>query len=111
MATRIGDRVYRSEATFLGVPLIDINLSAPLPPGRGKPTGLSVPDGERRVDGRERKAQAIAMRHRHLAALRRRDDRLRSMDIHCSASAQRPDTINDKTTIQPARRIGRSLSL
>ena len=49
MATRFGDRVYRSEATFLGLPLIDINLSAPMPPAAGKPAGSSAPDGGRRV--------------------------------------------------------------
>ena len=49
MATRFGDRVYRSEATLLGLPLIDINLSAPMPPGGGKPTGSSALDGGRRV--------------------------------------------------------------
>jgi zinc protease len=49
MARRFGDRVYRSEATLLGLPLIDINLSAPRPPGGGKPLGSSAPDGGRRV--------------------------------------------------------------
>jgi len=49
MATRFGDRVYRSEATLLGLPLIDINLSAPMPPGGGKPSGSSARDGGRRV--------------------------------------------------------------
>ena len=49
MADRIGDRVYRSEATLLGLPLIDINFSAPMPPGVGKPPGSSAPDGGRRV--------------------------------------------------------------
>jgi len=49
MAARFGDRVYRSEATLLGLPLIDINLSAPMPPRGEKPPGSSVPDGGRRV--------------------------------------------------------------
>jgi zinc protease len=34
MAASLGDRVYRSEATFLGLPWIDINMSAPKPPRR-----------------------------------------------------------------------------
>ena len=49
MAARFGDRVYRSEATLLGLPLIDINLSAPTPPEGGKPSGSPTPDGGRRV--------------------------------------------------------------
>jgi len=49
MARQFGDRVYRSEATLLGLPLIDINLSAPMPPAGGKPPGSSAPDGGRRV--------------------------------------------------------------
>jgi zinc protease len=49
MAARFGDRVYRSETAFLGLPLIDINLGAPMPPGGGKPPGSSNPDGGRRV--------------------------------------------------------------
>ena len=49
MATRFGDRVYRSEATFLGLPLVDINLGAPTPPEGGKLPGSSTPDGGRRV--------------------------------------------------------------
>ncbi|MGO9914583.1 MAG: sigma-70 family RNA polymerase sigma factor [Isosphaeraceae bacterium] len=44
MATRLGDRVYRSEATFLGFPLIDVNLSAPMPPGATKPSGQTDQD-------------------------------------------------------------------
>jgi zinc protease len=46
---RIGDRVYRSEAALLGIPLIDVNLSAPLPPSGGKPDDSSGPDSGRRV--------------------------------------------------------------
>jgi zinc protease len=49
MAARIGDRVYRSNATFLGVPLLDITLSAPMPPGTQKPSGWSDVEGERRI--------------------------------------------------------------
>jgi len=49
LATRFGDRVYRSEATLLGLPLIDINLSAPMPPVGGAAPGSSAPDGGRRV--------------------------------------------------------------
>jgi len=49
MAARFGDRVYRSEATLLGLPLIDVNLSAPMPPGGGKPPGSSDLDSGRRV--------------------------------------------------------------
>ncbi len=49
MARQVGDRVYRSEATLLGVPWIDINLSAPTPPGGGKPPSSFAPDGGRRV--------------------------------------------------------------
>ena len=49
MAGRFGDRVYRSEATLFGLPLIDVNLSAPMPPAGGKPPGRSAPDGRRRV--------------------------------------------------------------
>jgi zinc protease len=41
MAARVGDRVYRSEVTLLGLPLIDINLSAAMPPGAAKPTDSS----------------------------------------------------------------------
>jgi zinc protease len=48
-ADRIGDRVYRSEASLLGLPLIDVNLSAPRPPGAGKPEEESDLDGGRRV--------------------------------------------------------------
>jgi zinc protease len=47
-ANRIGDRVYRSEASFLGLPLIDVNLSAPRPPAGGKP-GDDNSDAGRRV--------------------------------------------------------------
>lgn len=49
MATRFGDRICRSEATLLGIPLIDINLGAPMPPGGGKSPESAVPDGDRRV--------------------------------------------------------------
>jgi zinc protease len=49
MGERIGDRAFRSKATFLGLPLIDINWSAPMPPGAGKPAGASGLDGGRRV--------------------------------------------------------------
>jgi zinc protease len=49
MAKRFGDRVYRSEATFLGLPLIDVNLSAPMPPGETKPPGSSALEDGRRV--------------------------------------------------------------
>ena len=49
MATRLGDRVYRSNATFLGLPVIDINLSAPLPPEGAKPSCSSDPNSRRRV--------------------------------------------------------------
>jgi zinc protease len=48
-ATRFPDRVYRSKATLLGLPLIDINQSAPLPPGWAKPSYSSDPNGGRRV--------------------------------------------------------------
>ena len=44
MARRFGDRVYQSEATFLGLPLLDINLSAPVPPGGPIARGSSAPD-------------------------------------------------------------------
>ena len=44
VAKRFGNRVYRSEATFLGFPLIDINLSAPLPPQGVTPGDASAPD-------------------------------------------------------------------
>src|SRR5262249_13813776 len=49
MAARFGDRVYRSKAALLGLPLIDINLSAPMPPKAGKPLGPFAPEGGRRV--------------------------------------------------------------
>ncbi len=49
VAQWIGDRVYRSEATFLGLPLIDINLSAPMPPGVDAHAGASPLDVGRRV--------------------------------------------------------------
>ncbi len=45
MANRVGDRVFRSEATFLGLPLIDINLSAPMPPGAKQSPGPVRPGG------------------------------------------------------------------
>ena len=35
MAARVGDRVYRSKTSFLGLPLIDINFGPPIPPGEG----------------------------------------------------------------------------
>jgi zinc protease len=49
VTTQFGERVYRSEATLLGLPLIDINLSAPVPPGERKPPGSSALDAGRRV--------------------------------------------------------------
>ncbi len=49
MANRVGDRVFRSEATFLGLPLIDINLSAPRPPGRIDPKDRTSQEKGRRV--------------------------------------------------------------
>jgi RNA polymerase sigma factor (sigma-70 family) len=42
MAERARDRAYRSEATFLGLPLIDINWSAPMPLGAGKHSGSAA---------------------------------------------------------------------
>lgn len=48
-ATSVGDRVYRSEMTFLGLPLIDINLNAPIPPPAGKPADSSDSDSGRRI--------------------------------------------------------------
>jgi zinc protease len=49
MAARFGDRVYRSEAAFLGLPLIDINIGAPRPPSAGKPAGSSEFDANRHI--------------------------------------------------------------
>ena len=49
VAERFGNRVYRSEATLLGFPLIDINLSAPLPPQRVTPGDSTAPDNARRI--------------------------------------------------------------
>jgi zinc protease len=49
MAERIGDRAYRSKATLLGLPLIDINWSAPMPPGAGKPSDTVAVVDRRRV--------------------------------------------------------------
>ena len=37
IAAHVGDRVYRSETTFLGLPLVDINWSAPMPPKGSEP--------------------------------------------------------------------------
>ena len=48
-AARIGDRVYRSKASFCGLPFIDINQSAPMPPGTRKSSGSSASGGGRRV--------------------------------------------------------------
>ena len=64
IAERIGDRVYRSEATFLGLPLIDINWSAPMPPERGKPLGSA---STRRAAGCSRLDRDWRRRQRHLA--------------------------------------------
>jgi hypothetical protein len=44
MAGRFRGRVYRSQATLLGLPLIDINVRDPQPTGRTKPIGPSDPD-------------------------------------------------------------------
>ncbi len=49
MAEKFGDRVYRSEATLLGLPLFDVNLSAPMPLSGGKLPVRSDPIGGRRV--------------------------------------------------------------
>jgi zinc protease len=49
MATRFGDRVYHSQANLLGLPLIDINLSAPMPPGSATTTGSSSVSKTRRI--------------------------------------------------------------
>jgi zinc protease len=49
MAERIGERIYRSQATLFGLPLIDINTSAPMPPQGRKPPVWSDLDSERRV--------------------------------------------------------------
>jgi zinc protease len=49
MAKRVGERVYRSETTVLGLPLLDINLSAPVPPGWQKAVGSSDLERARRV--------------------------------------------------------------
>jgi zinc protease len=49
MAKQVGDRIYRSEASFLGLPLLDINLSAPMPPGSRKPVDSPEFDTGRRV--------------------------------------------------------------
>jgi zinc protease len=48
MGARVGDRAYRSKATLLGLPLIDINWSVPMPVQVGKFTDPAV-DGERRI--------------------------------------------------------------
>jgi hypothetical protein len=48
-AARQRERVYRSEATLFGLPLIDINFGAPKPPGKDDLPDLSDPDGGRRV--------------------------------------------------------------
>ena len=42
IAARVGDRTYRSRASFLGLPLIDINWSAPMPPGKREPAGSAA---------------------------------------------------------------------
>jgi zinc protease len=49
MATRFGDRVYRSETTLLGLPLIDVNLSAPMPPDGIEGSSSASRDTEQRV--------------------------------------------------------------
>jgi zinc protease len=49
LAERVGDRAYRSKATLLGLPLIDINWSAAMPRGARKPRDSSAPGGGRRV--------------------------------------------------------------
>ena len=51
LAATVGDRVYRSKATFLGLPLIDINFGAPMPPSGGgtKPSDSPAPGGPRRI--------------------------------------------------------------
>jgi RNA polymerase sigma factor (sigma-70 family) len=43
------DRVYRSEATLLGLPLIDIEISAPKLPGKDNGSDWSEPNGDRRI--------------------------------------------------------------
>jgi zinc protease len=49
IAVRVGDRTFRSGATFLGLPLIDINISAPMPPGGENRDDPSAPGAGRRV--------------------------------------------------------------
>ncbi len=57
MAAQVGDRIYRSEATFLGIPLIDVNLSAPMPPGAPKPSNRSDGDFDSDSDSGRRVAR------------------------------------------------------
>ena len=42
LAEKVGDRVYRSKATLLGLALIDVNLSAVRPPVAGDSSGSSA---------------------------------------------------------------------
>jgi RNA polymerase sigma factor (sigma-70 family) len=44
LAGRFRGRVFRSKATLMGFPLIDINVRDPQPPGGTKPAGPSDPD-------------------------------------------------------------------
>jgi zinc protease len=43
MAKRVGDRVFQSKASLFGLPMIDINLSAPVPPRAAKLSGAPSP--------------------------------------------------------------------
>ena len=49
IAARIGERTYRSRARLFGLPLIDINLSAPGPRGAGIRGSSANGSGERRI--------------------------------------------------------------
>jgi zinc protease len=49
VASRVGARVYRSEASLLGLPLLDVNLSAPSPPEAGKRPDTAASDDQLRV--------------------------------------------------------------
>jgi len=48
-ASRFGAWAYRSQATLLGLPLIEINLGAPTPPTAADPPGDGAADRARRV--------------------------------------------------------------
>ncbi len=49
MGKQVGDRTYRSRVRLLGLPLIDINMSAPMPPAPGDLEDPSSATLERRV--------------------------------------------------------------